>query len=165
MPAVFEYRHIVRDEEIDPQGHVNNAEYIRWMQSAALAHSSAQGWPPERYRELGCGWVARQHRIEYLRPAFAGEQIIVRTWVAGFRRVSSLRKYKIVRPQPAEDGADSPAESSLSSEEKAASSPAEAVLAVAETNWAFVGLERLNPRRIPPEVAGAFLIVPPDKEP
>lgn len=42
MPVIFEYLHTVRDDEIDPQGHVNNLEYLKWMQTAALAHSAAQ---------------------------------------------------------------------------------------------------------------------------
>lgn len=144
MPAVFEYRHVVQADEIDPQGHVSNVVYVDWMQSAALAHSTAQGWPAERYRAIGSGWVARRHAIEYLRPAFADDAIVVRTWIADFHKVTSLRKYKIVRPRPADD---------------------DILLAVAETNWAFIGLEKHFPRRIPPEVSGAFEIVPPDRAP
>ena len=70
----------------------------RGCRQRQLAHSAAQGWPAERYHELGAGWVVRSHQIEYLRPAFAGESLVVRTWVAGFRKVTSLRRYKIIRP-------------------------------------------------------------------
>ena len=144
MPAIYEFCHVVQDDEIDPQGHVNNLEYLKWMQTAAVDHSAAQGWPGKRYREIGGGWVARKHTIEYLQPAFAGEKIIVRTWVAGFRKVSSLRKYRVVRPTADTDGDGNEAET---------------VLAVAETLWAFIGLQRHVPRRIPPEVVDAFDIV------
>ncbi len=140
MPALFEYTHTVRDDEIDGQGHVNNLEYLKWMQSAAIEHSTAQGWPPERYVESGAGWVVRTHAIEYLRPAFAGQQIVVRTWVADFKKITSLRKYKIVRP---DDGV---------------------VLAVAETNWAFIGVKHGVPRRVPSELSGAFQIIDGDEE-
>lgn len=149
MPAVYEYRHTVQDDEIDVQGHVSNLVYLKWMQSAALAHSAAQGWPAERYLAIGSGWVARKHVIEYRQPAFAGQPIVVRTWVADFHKITSLRKYRIVRP---ECGVDGPRDN-------------DALLAVAETNWAFVGLERHVPRRIPAEVSSAFEIVPPDAEP
>ena len=141
MPAIFHYPHSVRDDEIDEQGHVNNLEYLKWMQSAAIAHSAVQGWTIERYRELGAGWVARTHFIEYLQPTFAGDDIVVRTWVSNFKKVTSLRKYKIVRP-----GDD-------------------ALLAVAETNWAFIGLERYIPKRIPQELIESFEMVPPHAEP
>lgn len=139
MPAIHEHRLIVPEDAIDGQGHVNNLEYIRWMQDAAISHSDAQGWPAERYRRLGAGWVVRAHRIEYLRPAFAGEQILIRTWVSDLRKIRSLRKYKIIR------------------------SPDQTVLARAETDWAFIDNARRVPRRIPPELANAFVVVPPEE--
>ncbi len=141
MPAVFHYPHVVTEEEIDALGHVNNLCYLRWVVEAAVAHSTAQGWPPERYVAQGAGWVARSHFIRYLQPAFVGDRVVVQTWVSHFKKVTSLRKYRIVRP------AD------------------QAVLAVAETDWAFVSLREQKPRRIPAEVAQSFVVVPPDREP
>ena len=136
MPAIFEYHHCVVPDEIDGVGHVNNIEYMRWLQNAAVAHSSAQGWPPNSYHELGLGWVVRSHLIEYLRPAFVGDEIIVRTWVADMKRVTSLRRYELIRPA---DGKK---------------------LAIAATNWAFVDFATHQPRRVPPEVLNAFELVP-----
>jgi acyl-CoA thioester hydrolase len=141
MPAIFEYRLHVPESAIDGQGHVSNLEYLRWMLKAAVAHSDAQGWSAERYQQLGAGWVVRSHKIEYLQPAFAGEELVIYTWVADFRKIRSLRKYRAVRV------AD------------------QALLAVAETDWAFISLEHRVPRRIPPEVAEAFIVVPDDEAP
>lgn len=135
MPAVYRHRLTVPQTAIDGQGHANNLEYLRWMQDAAVAHSAAQGWDAERYRQLGAGWVVRSHWIEYLRPVFAGEAITVVTWVAGFRKIRSLRKFKMLREA---DGA---------------------LLARAETDWAFIGLQHRVPRRIPPELRDAFEVV------
>jgi acyl-CoA thioester hydrolase len=141
MPAIFEWDHRVREEEIDGLGHVNNLAYLRWMQDAAVAHAAAQGWPTQRHHDLGAGWVVRSHRIEYLRPAYVNQRVLVRTWVAGFRKITSLRKYKIVRPADDE------------------------LLATAETNWAFVNFERLFPQRIPPDILESFEIVTAANEP
>ncbi len=135
MPAVYHHQLTVPLEAIDGQGHVNNLVYLQWMQDAAVAHSAAQGWDAARYRETGGGWVVRSHWIEYLLPAFAGDAVTVATWVANFRKVRSLRKYKIVRTSD------------------------DAVLAKAETDWAFISLEHRVPRRIPPELAAAFSVV------
>jgi len=135
MPAIYEYRHTIRDDEIDGLGHANNVAYVNWMQSAAVAHSAAQGWPGERYREIGSGWVVRSHTIEYLQPAFAGDSVVVRTWVATMKKATSLRRYKILRQ------AD------------------EALLATAETKWAFVNYTTGQPMRIPREVAEAFHVI------
>jgi len=128
----YEYCHTVRPEEIDPLGHVNNVAYVDWMQSAALAHSTALGWPGERYRRAGCGWVVRSHTIEYLLPALAGDKVVVRTWVATMRKATSLRRYEMYR---AADGS---------------------LLAKAETLWAFVDYATGQPRRIPREIADAY---------
>ena len=138
MPDVYEHEHVVLPAEIDALGHANNIAYLGWMQAAALAHSAAQGWDAERYRELGLGWVVRSHAIRYLAPCFAGEAIVVRTWVAGMKRVSSTRKYKIVRRG---DGL---------------------TLASAETEWAFVNYVAGTIARVPREIIDAFALVEDD---
>ena len=132
MTEVFEYPHTVTADEIDGLGHANNVAFVAWMQAAAVAHSAALGWTPERYLQLGMGWVARRHTIEYLRPAFAGEELIVETRVAEMKKVTSLRVYRIFRRSDGE------------------------LLARAETDWAFVNYATGRPTRIPAEIAGAF---------
>jgi acyl-CoA thioester hydrolase len=132
MTAIFEYPHTVADDEIDELGHANNVVYVGWFQAAALAHSASYGWNAQRYRALGMGWVARSHRIEYHRPAMAGDRIVVRTGVIGKKRVAYTRGYRIVRPS---DGA---------------------LLASGESVWAFVDYATGRPVRIPPEIADAF---------
>lgn len=97
MPNVYEHLHCVQPSEIDQMGHVNNLCYLKWMMAAATAHSDAQGWSFERHKELGSGWVVRAHQIEYLRPVFDGEEIIVRTWVSSWKRASSKRRYHMLR--------------------------------------------------------------------
>lgn len=135
MPDVYEHHHVVLPAEIDQLGHANNICFLEWMMSAAVAHSEAQGWPFERYQKLGAGWVVRSHQIEYSRPVFEDEEVVVRTWVAATKRVTSLRKYRIVRKRD------------------------DALLAEAQTDWAFVELGSGRITRIPPEVAEAFTIV------
>ena len=135
MPAIFEHPLVVAPEEIDRLGHVNNMVYLAWMQQAALAHSAAQGWPTERYEELGSGFVVRSHTIKYLQPAYQGEPVIVRTWVADMTKVSSTRRYKIVRASD------------------------QSLLASTATQWAFVDFASGTLRRIPEEVIRSFELV------
>ena len=136
MPAILEWTHAVVDADLDGLGHANNISYLKWMQSAALAHSAAQGWPVEAYADLGCGWVVRTHFIEYLSPALLGENIVVRTWVADMKKVTSLRRFLILANRESN----------------------EVVLAKAETNWAFIDYKTGAPKRVPPQVSGAFEI-------
>ena len=135
MPGIYEHRMVVAPSEIDGLGHVTNVSYLQWMVDAAVAHSASQGWPLERYEKEKIAWVVRSHQLEYLRPAFEGDNIIVRTWVATMKRVSSERRYEVVREKDGD------------------------VLAQGVTEWAFVDLKTLAPIRIPDEVLESFEVV------
>lgn len=135
MPAIFEQTLTVPEAAIDVHGHVNNIEYLRWMQEVAVGHSDARGWTLEKYLELGMTWFARSHRIDYLGQAYAGEQIRVRTWVANMRKCRSLRRYLF---EKVSDGA---------------------ILARAETDWVFINLENDRPVPVHPSVTRAFTLV------
>jgi acyl-CoA thioester hydrolase len=131
----------VSARDIDTNGHVNNIVYVQWMQDAAIAHSDSAGCT-QVTAAAGCAWVVRSHQIEYLRPAFAGDRVLVQTWlVDATRKSTSPRRYRMVR---ASDGA---------------------VLARGETLWVFVDTRTGRPRTIPPEVIGGFVLVPPGEEP
>jgi acyl-CoA thioester hydrolase len=105
------------------------------MIDAAVAHSAVQGWTGERYEQLGAVWVVRSHEITYVEPAYAAEPVVVRTWVADMTKVSSTRRYRIVRASD------------------------ERLLARAATRWAFVDRATGTLRRIPEEVWQAFELV------
>lgn len=126
-----EYHFRVPAEDIDDLGHAGNYHYVRWLQQAAVAHSSALGWAAADYDELGAGWVVRSHQITYLYPAFEGDRLKIRTWVANLKSATSLRRYEILNE-------------------------AGTVLARAETDWAFIDYQRQKAVRIPRVVRGDF---------
>jgi len=140
MSNVYRYEFRVPEDALDANGHVNNVEYVRWMQQAAISHSDAAGCT-QATKAAGAIWVVRTHHIEYLRPAFAGDEIAVLTWVCDFRRVRSLRKYKFVRVRD------------------------NVVLARGQSDWVFVDAETGSPRSIPHDVQQAFELVPEGAEP
>ncbi len=129
--AVFRYRMTIPQDAIDGNGHVNNVAYVQWMQEAAIRHFEALGGTP-LMEAAGATWVVRSHKIEYLSPAFAGEEIEVRTWIANARRVRSLRKYEFVRPS---DGK---------------------ALVRGETEWVFVDARDGRPMAIPQNILARF---------
>ncbi|MDY6856117.1 MAG: acyl-CoA thioesterase [Thermodesulfobacteriota bacterium] len=94
----YEMTIAVTSHHIDENGHVNNIEYLKWMQEIAIAHSDAVGCS-EAALQHEATWYAREHKIRYLRPAFEGDSIRVKTWVDSFQRVSSLRKYQFVHEE------------------------------------------------------------------
>jgi acyl-CoA thioester hydrolase len=137
VPAkAFELHHTVRADELDELKHVNNLEYMKWMLAAATAHSDAVGWTVEKHLELQGGWVVRTHQIEYLLPAFLGDEVVVKTWVADMKWMSSLRRYVLMRPSD------------------------NARLAVAATNWAFIDFRTGKLSRVPEVVSSAFEVIP-----
>lgn len=133
MSAIYDHCHVVDPAEIDILGHVNNLNYLRWMMAAATAHSAERGWPMTRHKELGHGWVVRSHKIEYLRPVYAGERVIVRTWVSAAKRASSIRRYRMLR------------------------GPEKVLVADAATEWAYIDFQTGRIMRVPPEVAESFI--------
>ena len=110
-------------ESIDENGHVNNVVYVQWMQDIAVEHYTSLGGVEAQGN--GSTWVVREHKIEYLLPAFAGEEIEIRTWVENIRRVRSLRKYEFVRR----------------SDQK--------TLVRGETDWVYVDVSTGKPRAVP----------------
>ncbi len=117
-------------DAIDENGHVNNVVYVQWMQDIAVEHYASIGGIEAQGPDST--WVVRQHSIEYLLPAFAGEEIEIRTWVENIRKVRSLRKYEFVRKS---DGK---------------------VLVKGETDWVFVDVKTGSPKAIPVEVESVF---------
>ncbi len=128
----FEFRLIVSRDEIDELDHVNNLQYLRWTNRAAVAHSTAVGWTPQAYKDSGFGFIVRSHQIKYRIPAVFGDQVLITTWIATMEKVSSLRKYRIVRESDNQ------------------------LLAQAETNWVYVDMATLRLTKIPEHVSAAF---------
>jgi len=118
---------------IDENGHVNNVAYVQWMQDIAVEHYEAIGGIQAQGKDAT--WVIREHRIEYFLPAFAGEEIEIKTWVENVRRVRSLRKYEFVRKS---DGK---------------------TLVKGETDWVFVDAKTGRPLPIPEAVSKVFTLV------
>lgn len=133
-------RFAVPPQAIDANGHVGSVAYVAWMQEVAIEHSTAAGWPMERYREIEAGWVVRSHFIEYFRPAFAGELLSLHTWVPQFDQRLTPRRYLFVRDADRQ------------------------ILVQAETRWVFVDTTTGRRRPIPGDLIAAFEVVPDDAE-
>lgn len=140
MEAIYRHEIQVTAEMVDRNGHVNNVAYVQWLQDAAVAHARTSGCTALTTK-LGATWVVRTHHIEYFRPVFAGDSITVLTWVENFRKVRSLRKYKLVRAVD------------------------QALVAEAETDWVLVDAASGKPRAIPEEVQQTIPALSKEAEP
>ncbi len=122
----------VRHYECDAYGHVNNANYLHYMQEAAFDASAAAGYDLARYDAMGRLWLIHETDVEYLQPLRYGDSVEVRTWVLDFRGVRSRRAYEF---RDMESGS---------------------MVARAQTDWVFLDATTLRPAPIPRELREAF---------
>jgi acyl-CoA thioester hydrolase len=126
-PAPFTLAVRVGPDDIDALRHVNNVAFLRYVQDAAAAHWLALA-PAEWHATIA--WVVRRHEIEYLRPAFEGDDLTVATWV-GEPTAATWERFTEVRR-----GGD--------------------VLVSARTVWVQVDAATGRPRRIDPRMTERF---------
>lgn len=112
--------------------HVNNVEYVRWLDRAAEMHADSLGFTRASMAAVDRMWFVVRHEVDYRAEAFPGELLHLFTWVRNMGRSTSWRDTLVVR---AKDGAP---------------------VCQAATCWAYVNLSTRRPARIPPDVAAAF---------
>lgn len=95
MPLTHTRNFRVRYYECDAYGHLNNVNYLRYMQETAFDAAAAAGYDMQRLSQLNRQWWVRETQIEYLRPVIYNDSVEVCTWVADFRHVSSRRMYEV----------------------------------------------------------------------
>ncbi|HEX2620957.1 MAG TPA: thioesterase family protein [Phototrophicaceae bacterium] len=120
----------VRHYECDAHGWLRPATLLGYMQEAAFDASEAVGWGAARYEATGYQWFAYETQLELLKFARYGDVIDIKTWVADFRRVRSLRQYELYRNGE--------------------------LIAHAGTDWVFINAKTQYPSAIPPEVVEAY---------
>lgn len=138
MPLITELLHRVAYHECDLHQIVRDACYLRYMQEAAFNASAVAGYGDDRYQAMRRVWLIRESVVDFMAPLRYGDQVIVRTWVADFRRVRSRRAYELRRAGD------------------------ELLIARAYTDWAFIDRDTGRPALIPAELIAGFF---PDDQP
>jgi acyl-CoA thioester hydrolase len=90
----YTIRIAVRPEDIDELGHVNNVVYLQWVQQAAMAHWQMIAPAAD---QAALRWVVVRHEIDYKQAAYAGDEILARTWVGSASRLKFVRDTEITR--------------------------------------------------------------------
>ena len=132
----WRYEHPVEvvADDIDVVGHANPVVYLRWVQEAATAHWYAAVPPDVAARTT---WAVVRHEIDYKRPAFLGERLVVQTWVGELSAATFERFCEVHRPA---DGQ---------------------LLARTRTVWCVIDPSSGRPRRIDPTMVPYFYREPP----
>jgi acyl-CoA thioester hydrolase len=124
-PGVFTVKRRVGWRDIDPAQHVNNANYLAYIEDCGVEVAAAHGWPMTRMMAEGFGIVARRFRIEYRLAAVLGDTLEIATWISDVKRATVVRHYIIKRVSNGE------------------------LIARAHVLWVWVNLETGRPMRIP----------------
>jgi len=128
----FSYIFKVLAEDIDFNGHVSNITYLSWMIDAATKHSESVGFGYKECFKLGGTWVAKSHNIEYKKPSFKNDELVMETWVEEIGKILSIRCYVLTRPSD------------------------NALICEGKTEWVFVDSKKMRPMKIPAEIVEGF---------
>ena len=127
---VFEHRITAKAEHIDELGHVNNAVWVQWIQTVAVAHWDSLA---DLAHKDAYFWVVTRHEIDYLRAAHEGDRIVGKTWVGDAPQGARFDRFMEF------------------------TGPDGKVCVRARTHWAIIDKALGRPVRVPPEVVAPFV--------
>ena len=114
----------VRTYECDSNGHVNNANYLNYLEYARHEFLRSIGFNLSIATREGYGVYIARIEIDYKKSAFLDDELLILTWPIKKRAASGTVMQRILR--------------------------GDAVIAEAQVTWAFVNAQGI-PSRIPKE--------------
>jgi acyl-CoA thioester hydrolase len=95
-PEIYEKTITVNASDLDDLKHVNNVQYVQWIQDIAKEH-----WENRVSEEIlnTCFWVVIRHEIDYKQQAFLDDELIIQTFVGDQTHVTSQRFVNILNKQ------------------------------------------------------------------
>lgn len=128
-PEVFEQEITVEQAHLDKLNHVNNVQFLQWIQDVAEGHWLQAAKPVwlEKY-----AWVALNHFIEYKKPAFLGDKLLIQTHVNEFTGPKSNRFVRITNPKTGD------------------------LIVQSSTWWCMIDRASSRPVRLPEEILESF---------
>lgn len=89
MSLIFEKQIVVTEEYIDGNNHVNNVQYVKWVEEIAGEHwdsvKDKLGFPNDI-------WMLLDHHIQYKKQVYLGEIITVKTYPKAPEGIRQPRK-------------------------------------------------------------------------
>jgi acyl-CoA thioester hydrolase len=71
--------------------HVNNVEYVRWVDELSALHALELGHGRPAMLEAGRMWFVARHELDYRAECFAGDHLHAATWI---ERVEGARAWR-----------------------------------------------------------------------
>lgn len=125
----YQYKLLVKPDDIDALEHVNNVRYVQWVQDAAEAHWNELATQTLKERYI---WMVLRHDIQYKGQAFEGDSLLINTYVTKSEGVTSTRVVEISQ----EDN--------------------NKLLVKATTQWCLLNKDTKRPARLTPELIELF---------
>ncbi|MCG9973274.1 acyl-CoA thioesterase [Christiangramia crocea] len=129
-PYIYEKKLIVQKQHLDKQDHVNNVQYVQWVQDVAEEHWKKRATQEQLKKYI---WVVVRHEINYKKEAFLGDNISLQTYVGKATHVTSIRHVLIKN------------------------SDTDKLLAEAKTSWCLLDASTKKPSKISEELKRVFL--------
>lgn len=129
-PEIYEKTLVVEKKHLDKQKHVNNVQYVQWVQDVAEEHWEKRATAEQVEKYI---WVVVKHEINYKKEAFLGDNISLQTYVGKATHVTSVRHVII---KNADNGK---------------------LLAEAKTTWCLLDAETKKPSKISDQLKRVFL--------
>ena len=118
--------------------HVNNAEYVRWIDRTAELATDAVGLTREMLLVAQRMWFVARHEIDYRGECFVGDDLLIATWISSLTRTTAVRRTVVHRPADEKRILD------------------------ASTRWVYVNLETRKPTRMEQGILDRFPVITPE---
>ncbi|WP_010231335.1 acyl-CoA thioesterase [Gillisia marina] len=128
-PEIYEKIITVKASDLDELKHVNNVQYVQWIQDIAKEH-----WENRASEEILTTyfWVVIRHEIDYKKQAFLNDELLIETFVGEHTHVTSQRLVNIKNKDSGK------------------------VLVQAKSTWCLMDYKTKKPVKISPEMLRVF---------
>ena len=87
-PDIYEKTLTVEKSHLDNQQHVNNVQFVQWVQDVAEEHWESRATEEQKKDFF---WIVVKHEIDYKKQAFLNDQLSMQTYVDETTHVTSQR--------------------------------------------------------------------------
>lgn len=128
-PEIYEKTIVVQKQDLDKQEHVNNVQYVQWVQDIAEEHWEKRASAEQKNNVI---WVVVKHEINYKREAFLDDRVLLQTYIGETTHVTSIRHVNIMNAET------------------------DQILAKAKTTWCLLDANTKKPVKISEELKKVF---------
>lgn len=89
MGLIYEKQIVVTEEHIDSNNHVNNVQYVKWVEEIAGEHWNSVKHKTNNPHDI---WMLLDHHIQYKKQVYLGETVTIKTYPKKTEGIRQPRK-------------------------------------------------------------------------